>query len=101
MKICYCTIPYEQCCGKKGVSNNDTISTTELIIGDAKPNPVEATSDFIQVKSGFPENQLHSTKVIAEMFRDLFRKIEHGDSEHRSWLKREIETFIKEKLGNV
>lgn len=34
--------------------------------------------------------------TTAEVLRDLFREIEHGDEEHRKWLKNKIEDYIQE-----
>lgn len=35
------------------------------------------------------------TPDIAEILRQLFLEIEHGDPEHRKWLKDKIENFIE------
>jgi bacterioferritin (cytochrome b1) len=35
-----------------------------------------------------------SVPDVAEVLRKLFKEIEHGEQEHRDWLKDKIETFI-------
>lgn len=32
-----------------------------------------------------------------DLMRQLFKEIEHGDKEHRKWLKDKIKAFIKKK----
>lgn len=40
LRACNCTIPYDQCCGKKGVSNNDLISTIITGVVDTSISPI-------------------------------------------------------------
>lgn len=35
--------------------------------------------------------------MIAELLRELYIEIQHGDEEHKAWLRDKIEQFIKER----
>lgn len=42
-------------------------------------------------------NQFSQTVNTAQIIRQLYEEIKHGDEEHQNWLKHKIEEFIKER----
>lgn len=67
-----------------------TIDTIYNLVASILPN-----TDNQSMAVSIEDNWHKSKGSIAEILRDLFREIEHGDQEHRSWLKNKIEDFIK------
>ncbi len=45
--------------------------------------------------------QLNVENLVAKLLDRLYKRIEHGDDEHRKWLKDEIEKFKDEVLINL
>lgn len=37
---------------------------------------------------------------LKESMDELYEKIKHGDKEHQAWLRKEMTSFVNEKIGN-
>lgn len=44
---------------------------------------------------------LMSEQTCADLFRQFYEQVRHGDDAHQKWLKDETEKFIKDYLPNA
>lgn len=76
----------------------------KTILLNTKLNTTFIASDFDEeIQTGTRESDKHiewageldvPVKNCAELMRELFQQIKHGDQEHQDWLEKEIENFI-------
>lgn len=51
------------------------------------------------IRESFPSAPiLYNAYSVADLLRQLYKECEHGDEEHRKWLKDKFEDFITKQI---